>query len=156
MKFVQLVIGGMLVMAMVGSGCGEESAQSFFDRGAGEFQDDDYDQAILHYRKGLELEPGSAVGFNLLGMAYRMKYNTLRAAEWKEKEIEAFRSAVAADSTYEPAHINLGATLYYLGNKTEAAPHFRRALELNPDNPEREQLELFIKEGGEDTPDVGD
>ena len=96
------------------------------------------------------------MGFNLLGMAYRMKYNTLRAAEWKEKEIGAFRKAVAADSTYEPAHINLGATLYYLGNKTEAAPHFRRALELNPDNPEREQLEQFILEGGEETPDRGD
>lgn len=153
---MQLVIGGLVVTAMIGSGCGEETAQSLFDRGTGEFQDGNYDQAILNYQKGLELEPGSAVGFNLLGMAYRMKYNTLRAAQWKEKEIDAFRKAVAADSTYEPAHINLGATLYYLGNKTESAPHFRRALELNPDNPERKQLEQFIREGGGEVLDDGD
>jgi tetratricopeptide (TPR) repeat protein len=156
LKIVQFLIAGLIVTGMIGSGCGEENAQAFFDRGAGEFKDGDYDQAILHFQKGLELQPGSAVGLNLLGMAYQKKYNTLRAAEWKEKEIDAFRKAVAADSTYEPAFINLGATLFYLGNKTEAAPYFRRALELNPDNPEREQLEQFILEGGEEAPDSGD
>ena len=37
MKLVQFVIGGLIVTAMIGSGCGEENAQSLFDRGAGEF-----------------------------------------------------------------------------------------------------------------------
>jgi tetratricopeptide (TPR) repeat protein len=156
LKILQLVIGGLVVTAMMASGCGKETAQALFDRGAEELKDGEYDQAILHFEKGLELEPGAAAGFNLLGMAYRMKYNTLRAAEWKEKEIDAFRQALAADSTYEAAHIQLGATLYYLGNKTEAAHHFRRALELNPDNPERDQLEQFIEEGGEEATDSGD
>lgn len=156
LKFLSLVIGGLAVTVLIGGGCREEGAQTHFDRGAEEFQDSKYDEAILHYRKGLELEPASAVGYNLLGMAYRMKYNTLRAAEWKEKEIDAFRKAVEVDSTYVPACINLGATLYYLGNKTEAAPYFRRALDLNPDNPEREQLEQFIREGGEEVSDGGD
>ena len=156
MKVVQFVIGGLILTAMIGGGCGEESAQSLFDRGAGEFQDGNYDQAILHYQKGLELEPGLAEGFYLLGLAYRMKYNTLRAAQWKEMEIDAFRKAVAADSTHELAHINLAATLYYLGDKKEAAHYFRRALELNPDNPERKQLEQFIREGGEEVPDRRD
>ena len=142
----------LLVSMVVLGGCGEKSAQSLFDRGARELQDGSYDEAIATYRKGLELEPGSAVGHNLLGMAYRRKYNTIRATEWKEKEIEAFRKAVASDSTYWPAQINLGATLYYLGSKSEAAVHFQRALELHPENPEREQLERFIREGGGEVP----
>jgi tetratricopeptide (TPR) repeat protein len=80
-------------------------------------------------------------------MAYRMQYNTVRAAEWKDKEIDAFRAAVDCDPTYWPAYINLGATLYYMGRKEEAAPYFETALELHPENPERAQLEGFIAEG---------
>jgi len=133
---------------MFASGCGGgQSAQSYFNEGAEQVQDGNYERAIAAYEKGLEMEPRSAIGHNLLGMAYRMQYNTVRAAEWKEKEIEAFLAAVDCDATYWPAYINLGATLYYLGRKEEAAPYFTRALELFPDNPERSQLEGFIAEG---------
>jgi len=130
------------------TGCGKaHSAQSYLDEGAEQFQDGKYDRAIAAYEKGLEMEPRSAVGYNLLGMAYRMQYNTVRAAEWKEKEIEAFRTAVDCDTTYWPAYINLGASLYYMGRKEEAAPFFETALVLHPENPERAQLEGFIAEG---------
>lgn len=139
----------LLTAAVVLAGCGggTENAQRHFDDGAEHFQNGQYDDALEAYGRGLEVEPNSAVGHNLMGMAYRMKYNSLRDTRWKEQEIDAFRSAVAADSTFWPAHINLGATLYYMGKKTEAAHYFRTALRLHPDNPEREQLEAFIREG---------
>jgi len=147
-RFPVLVVGAGLAGMLLVSGCGEgKNAQSYFNLGGEKFRDGDYEAAIAAYEKGLELEPGSAVGHNLLGMAYRMQYNTVRAAEWKEKEIEAFRTAVACDSTYWPAYINLGATLYYMGKKEEAAPFFETALQLHPENPERAQLEGFIAEG---------
>ena len=138
----------VLLLALLGCS-GGQSAQSYFDLGAERFQNKEYDEAIAAYRKGLELEPTSAVGHNLLGMAYRWKYNTLGVVEWKEREIEAFRQAVVCDSLYAPAHINLGASLYYTGKKAEAAPFFERALSIYPDNPERGQLEQFIREGKE-------
>jgi len=146
---IRFVIAGVgLAGVLFATGCGKgQSAQSYFDEGAEQFQDGHYEQAVAAYEKGLEMEPRSAVGHNLLGMAYRMQYNTVRAAEWKEKEIEAFRTAVDCDTTYWPAYINLGATLYYLGRKEEAAPYFRTALDLYPENPERAQLEGFIAEG---------
>jgi tetratricopeptide (TPR) repeat protein len=125
-----------------------KTAQKYFDQGAERFQDKDYDQAIAAYLKGIQLEPASAVGYNLLGMAYRWKYNAVGASMWKEKEIDAFRKAVAADSTFYPAYINLGASLYYMGSKAEAAPYFERALVLYPENPERPALEKMIREGG--------
>ncbi len=154
LKWTARAVLAIAILAVF-AGCGgkDGSAQQFFDRGAGHFQDGDYDAAIVSYQKGLDLEPNSAVGLNLLGMAYRMKFNTLRSSEWKERELAAFRAAVAADSTYYPAQINLGATLYYMGEEAEAAPHFRRALEIQPDNPEREDLERFIREGGLEPPE---
>jgi len=140
----------LCVLAM--PACSRNTAQSWFDRGADKFHDGNYDEAIDAYTHGLALEPDSPVGHNLLGMAYRMKFNGTGVSMWKEKEIASFRRAVEADSTYWPAYINLGASLYYIGKKTEAAPYFARALEVHPDNPERAQLEAFIREGGGEVP----
>lgn len=142
---------GLLILMGV-PGCGGNSAQACFDRGASRYRHGKFDEAIEAYTKGLALDPHSAVGHNLLGMAYRGKFNATGVTEWKEKEIASFRLAVEADSTFWPAYINLGASLYYMGRKAEAAPFFTRALVLHPDNPEREQLETFIREGGGQPP----
>lgn len=129
-------------------GCGGgKDAVTYFEEGAALAEKGEYDAAIEAYQAGLDKEPGSAVGINLLGMAYRWKYNQTADMIWKDMEIETFQKAVAADSTYLPAIINLGATYYYLDRKAEAAPLFRKALEIDPQNPERKQLEEFIKQG---------
>lgn len=135
------------------AGCGGEStAADHFRKGEELAMKGDYDQAIASYQKGLEAEPHSAVGYNLLGMAYRFKYNSVRSEDWKEKELSAFRQAVASDSTFWPAYVNLGATLYYMGREAEAAPCFQRALDLYPGNPEREELESMIEKGSAEAP----
>ena len=93
----------LLALAPAGCGKGAQTAQSSFDEGARHFQDGDYDAAIAAYRRGLAVEPRSAVGQNLLGMAYRFKFNAVRDSRYKDEEIAAFEAAVAADSTYTPA-----------------------------------------------------
>ena len=77
-------------------------------------------------------------------MACRLQFNTSRRSKWKDQEIEAFRHAVLVDSTYWAAYVNLGATLYYLGQPKEAAPYLRRGLELYPENPDRAALEALL------------
>jgi len=145
---------GLAWMGLLGSffwlwSCGGEpkTAEGFLSRGEKEYQSEKYDKAIVSFRRGLALDGGSARGYHLLGLAYRMKYNTTREGEWKGKELQAFEDAVAADSTYWPAHVNLGAALFYLGRKRDAARHFSTALKLNPQNPERKKLEEMIREG---------
>lgn len=133
-------------------GCGAKSAQDYFRKGEQLATAGKLDDAIEAYQTGLEMEPGSAMGYNLLGMAYRLKYNALRSTQWKQKEIAAFEQAELADSTFWPAYVNLGATLYYMGNAHDAAPHFIRALTLYPQNPEREKLEAMIREGQGEPP----
>ena len=144
----------LVLVVLVAGGCGAKTAQDHFREGEQLVTAGKLDEAIAAYQAGLELEPGSAMGYNLLGMAYRLKYNAFRSSEWKQKEIAAFERAELADSTFWPAYINLGATLYYMGNPEGAASHFRRALVLYPQNPEREQLEAMIREGsGQPPPD---
>lgn len=122
-------------------------AQMWLEKGMAQFQKQDYDAAIASFTKATELEPKSGVAYNVLGMAFRFKYNQVRNKELKDKEIAAFQKAIEVDPNYWVALINLGATYYYTGEKAKAAPLFKKALELNPQHPEKEQLQKMIAEG---------
>ena len=141
-------------LGLMGCGASGEKAQSpgkqaqeWLDKGMAQFQSRDYDAAIASFTKAVELEPKSAVAYTMLGMAYRFKYNQVRNQELRDKEIAAFQRAIEADPTYWVALINLGATYYYTGAKAKAAPLFKKALELNPRHPEKEELLNMIAEG---------
>jgi tetratricopeptide (TPR) repeat protein len=128
--------------------CGQHrDAQYYFDQGAKMFEKAEYDKAIESYQQGLKLEPNSAVGYNLLGMTYRFKYNQSSNAEWRKKEIESFDKALKINPDYMPALVNLGATYYYSGEKQKAVPCLRHALEIYPEHPEAEDIKKMIAEG---------
>lgn len=123
-----------------------ESAGKLFVKGEEAFAAGDYDEAIRLYSAGLDKEPGSSPGYNLLGMACRFKYNQTADARYRQKEIRAFEKSIELDpGNYMPL-VNLGATLFYQDQKDEAAPYFRKALELYPGNPERAAIEEMIKQ----------
>jgi len=128
--------------------------QKFLDQAASQIKQQQYDQAIATLNQALKEEPKSAAVYNLLGMAYRFKYNQVRNQELKQQEIAAFKKAIEIDPNYWVALINLGATYYYQGEKAKAAPLFKKALALNPkalalnpQHPEKAQWEKMIQEG---------
>lgn len=133
-----------LVVLLMVMGCGRQSAERHFARGDEHFEATQYGQAADEYKKGLAVAPHSAPAWNRLGMTYRLMYNESRTSNLKKLEVDAFRRAVAADSTYWPALVNLGATLYYLGQKDEGAAFIRRSLAINPNNPDRSALEALV------------
>jgi tetratricopeptide (TPR) repeat protein len=117
------------------------------EEGVAHFDKNEYDQAIKCYEKVIKLEPRSAAAYNLLGMAYRMKFAQLRDPQMQAQEIAAFQKAVELDPNYWVALFNLGATYYFSGEKAKAAPLFKKALALHPDHPEKAQVEKMIAEG---------
>jgi tetratricopeptide (TPR) repeat protein len=125
----------------------QSQAQKLLEQGAGQMEKKQFDQAIATFKKALQEEPRSAVTYNLLGMAYRFKYNQVRSQDLKNQEIAAFKKAIEIDPNYWVALINLGATYYYMGEKAQAAPLFKKALSLSPNHPEKAQLEKMIQEG---------
>jgi tetratricopeptide (TPR) repeat protein len=127
----------------------QNQVQKLMEQGTAQMEKHQYDRAIATFKKALQEEPKSAVIYNLLGMGYRFKYNQVRDQELKQQEIAAFKKAVEIDPNYWVALINLGATYYYLGDKAKAAPLFKKALTLNPNHPEKAQLEKMIQEGGQ-------
>ncbi len=144
----------LVSLALLGCGFGEDNsqdpgkkAQLLVKEGSRHLEKQEYDLAIDSFQKALALEAKSAVTYNLLGMAYRFKYNQTRNPDWRGKEVAAFQKALDIDPDYWVALINLGSTFYYQGEKTKAAPLFVRALMVNPNHPEKTQLQKMIAEG---------
>jgi tetratricopeptide (TPR) repeat protein len=132
-------------------GCGGDSAEKYMQEGLANFQQQKYDEAIANYEKAIKLQPRASAAYNMIGMAYRFKYNQLRVPEFRQKEIAAFQKAVEIDPKNWVAMINLATDYFADGQKDKAVPLFKKALELNPDHPEKAQIQKLIA-GGEPKP----
>jgi tetratricopeptide (TPR) repeat protein len=137
----------LLVVSLWGCMENKGGAQKFFNEGASFAHKGDFTSAIKKYQKGLALAPNNPVGHNLLGMAYRFRFNQTGTQEYKEKEIAAFKKAIELDPKFWVACKNLAASLYYQGRKKDAVSYAQKALELQPNDPEKALLLQWIKEG---------
>ena len=116
------------------------SARTLVERGVRAFELGRYDDAIVYLRAAIRKEPRAAVAHNMLGMTYRYRYSTLRSPGDREREIEAFRTAVTLDPRYVSALVNLGVSLHQAGQRDEAAQVLARALALEPNHPDAIRL----------------
>ena len=145
-KIIALILACGIVLPTC-AGVEMKSAADYFEEGSLLFKKGAYDDAIKKYKKGLRREPGSAVGYNYLAIAYRGKYEQLRSVDWREKEIEAFKKALELDPNFYLPYVNLGITYYDMGNFKEATRLLKKALEIFPEHPSRERIEQMIKAG---------
>ena len=140
----RLILITMLLATLLG--CGGDSAEKYMQEGLANFQQQKYDEAIANYEKAIKLQPRASAAYNMIGMAYRFKYNKLRVPEFRQKEIAAFQKAVEIDPKNWVAMINLATDYYADGQKDKAVPLFKKALELNPNHPEKAQIQKLIEE----------
>jgi len=142
----KFILGFVVLVVLTSCGGSGETAEKYMQTGFIHFQKQEYDQAIANFQKAVELEPKAAAGYNMLGMAYRLKGARLGIPELRAKEIAAFQKALEADPKYWVAMVNLGSTYYHQGEKAKAAPLLIKALALNPQHPEKVQIEKIIAE----------
>ncbi len=141
----RLILVVILLPALLG--CGSDQSEQYLQAGFANFQQHDYDKAIENYEKAIALGTKSPGAYNMLGMSYRFKFQQTGKPELQQNEIDAFQKAVNLDPKYWVAMVNLGTTYYSRGEKAQAAAWFKKALALNPNHPERAQLERMIAEG---------
>ncbi len=142
----KFILGLVVLLVLTSCGGSGETAEKQMQAGFIHFQKQEYDQAIACFQKAAELEPKAAAAYNMMGMAYRFKANQLGIPDLRAKEIAAFQKALEADPQFWVAMINLGVTYYHRGEKAKAAPLLKKALELNPQHPEKAELEKMIAE----------
>ena len=128
----------------------KDRATQFLNEGILLFQEGKYSEAIEKYQEGLKLDPQNANGYNLLGMAFRFRFHETGTLEYREKEIESFKKAIEIDTKFWVAYKNISATLFYQGMKKEAVPYIEKALELQPNDPEKNLLMQWLEEGKKD------
>ncbi len=143
MKKLLIVFVALIIMT-----CGKKgNAGQYLTEGVKCIEQGQYDKAIELYQQGVKLEPKSARAYNLLGMAYRLKFNQTGDQKWRDKEIESFEKAIELAPDFTMALVNLGATYYYSGDKKKAAPYFKHALEVYPQHPQADEIRQMIAEG---------
>ncbi len=84
------------------------------------------DEAIVHYRKVLEINPNHAAAHDNLGVALAQRGQG-------DEAIVHHRKALQIEPDYAEAHNNLAFVLAGRGQTDEAMAHYRKALELRPD-----------------------
>jgi len=149
MKSKLFILPVLVILISTAGGCSSQKdrAKSLLNEGIQLSKEEKYEAAILKYEEALKLDTKNAIGYNLLGMAYRFRFNQSGTQEFKEKEIEAFKKAIDIDPKFWIAYKNISASLYYRGNKKEAVPYLEKALELQPNDPEKAILLQWIEEG---------
>ena len=141
----RFILTTMLLAAILG--CGGDNADKYTQEGFVYFQQQKYDEAIASYEKAIKADPRAAAAYNMIGMAYRFKFNQQGALEFHQKEMAAFQKAVEIDPKNWVAMINLATDHYADGQKGKAAALFKKALELNPNHPEKAEILKMIAAG---------
>jgi tetratricopeptide (TPR) repeat protein len=140
-----LVVGVGLVglSASIHAGCGEKektkkkkSARTHIQKGKKLFSRGKIDRALEEYRAACRAHPRSATAQNLLGMALRFKFYETGDRGYREKENEAFDTAVALKPKWIIARINLANTLWETGRRHDAVVQYKKALALDADHPD--------------------
>jgi tetratricopeptide (TPR) repeat protein len=122
--------------------------RAHFNLGGYYFGQQDYPQAIEHYKKATELEPSYSTAYNILGYAYRQNVDYANAEKAFQKYIELipkdpnpydsyaelllkegkfddsiaqYRKALSIEPTFLNAHQGIAMDLLYLGKPDQAA-----------------------------------
>ncbi len=124
-----------------------------FSLGNYHFAQQEYEQAIAHYKKATDLAPEYSPAYNILGYAYRQQGNYTDAEQAFKKYIELipndpnpydsyaelllkmgrfedsiaqYRKALSLDANFVPSHFGIAADLMYLGKPTDAAAELQK------------------------------
>jgi len=89
--------------------------------------DNRLDDALVHYRRAIELQPDYAPAYNNMG-------TLLRAQGKPDQAVKTYQQALSVSQDYPDAHYNLANVLLAQGKPEEAAEHFQIALRSIPDS----------------------
>jgi len=130
--------------------------RALFNLGNYYFGQQEYEQAIAHYKKATELAPNYSPAYNILGYAYRQQGNYQDAEQAFKKYIELipndpnpydsyaelllkmgrfddsiaeYRKALSMDSHFVPSHFGIAADLMYQGKHNDAAAELQRMVD---------------------------
>jgi tetratricopeptide (TPR) repeat protein len=135
---------------------------TFLEMGYAKYKLKNDDEAIALYKKAIELDPKSHIGYNGIGEIYRdSKKNMTEAMAWYKKSLDLnsserkacfgmgyclnnqgkyseaipyLRKAIDSEPTYTAAYVELGYSFYKTSFYSDAITNLNKAVSLNPAN----------------------
>jgi protein O-GlcNAc transferase len=104
-----------------------DEADAHFQRGMEAVRAENYEAAILAFRRSVQACPSHGPTHGNLGSA-------LAAQERHREAVAAFQAALGCDPPFVPAHFLMGLSLLAIGNEQQAAQCFADAIAGEPDN----------------------
>jgi tetratricopeptide (TPR) repeat protein len=109
--------------------CTSDNAMAHTNLGEAFYEKGMLDEAIIHYRNALQIDPNQTLAHSALGLAW---LETGRPDE----SVRHLLRALEINPNFADAHYNLGNTFMQTGQANEAIAHFNRAVEINPNDVE--------------------
>jgi len=109
--------------------CTSDNAVAHYNLGTVLLQKGSVDEALVHFQKGMEINPGYLESRNNLGIALRQKGSV-------DEAIAQYQKVLEINPGYAEARINLGNALLQQGRVDEAVVHYQKALQIKPDSVE--------------------
>jgi tetratricopeptide (TPR) repeat protein len=100
-------------------------ARNHFNLGLQRYMEKRYDNAIIEFKLGIEVNKEYAQLYNFLGLAYQAK-------ESYDEAVLQFSKAVELSPTLVPAYFNLGNVYLEMGMVKKSEEMYRKSIELEP------------------------
>ena len=102
-----------------------DNARAYCKMGIALWEKDYLEEAIIAYNKAISYNPDYDIAYNNLGVIYLDGIGNTKEA------LRLFKIAFEINENYVLAYFNAGRAEQVIGNKTQAAHYYQRALELN-------------------------
>ncbi|MDR2127034.1 MAG: tetratricopeptide repeat protein [Prevotellaceae bacterium] len=120
----QKLITFSVILLFACAGCfSNKTYTEYFNMGLDYAEQGNYTEAIVCYKKALEINPNEAVAYYYMGIAYVNLGNHAEA-------IGSYQKALDIDPNYAEAYVNMGYSYGQMGNHTEALFCYRKAAQL--------------------------
>jgi len=134
------LLGGVLVLVVVANGCSRLRARDHLNKGVASFRNAQFQQAIMHFKSAVDLDPTLLSARLYLATAYAQQYipggESPDNVKIAEQAIEAYEDVLKMNPN-EVAAIASIAQIYYNMRKFDKAKEYqRRRLQVDQNNPE--------------------
>jgi len=131
------LLGGVLALAVVASGCNKLKARDHLNKGVGAFRNAAFQQAIMHFKTAVELDPTLLNARLYLATAYAQQYipggDSPDNIKVGKQAIEGFEDVLKMDPNNVTAIASIAQIYYNMREFDKAKEYQRRRLQISND-----------------------
>jgi len=135
-----VVLCGVLILLVAATACNKLKARDQLNKGVGAFRNAQFQQAIVHFKTAVDLDPTLLNARLYLATAYAQQYipggDSPENIKVGDQAIEAFEDVLKMDPNNVTAIASIAQIYYNMKEFDKAKEYQRRRLQVSPTDPE--------------------